>query len=57
MQSLREISKQVRAAPDKQVSLTDPDARSMRSGRALALSATMCRSLSMPSTISSSRMT
>jgi hypothetical protein len=29
MQSLREISKQVETAPDKQVSLTDPDARSM----------------------------
>ena len=34
MQSLREIGKQVEAAPDKQVSLTDPDARSMAtSGR------------------------
>src|SRR6478672_1683783 len=29
MQSLREIGKQVEAAPDRQVSLTDPDARSM----------------------------
>ena len=29
MQSLREIGKQVEPAPDKQVSLTDPDARSM----------------------------
>jgi hypothetical protein len=29
MQSLMEIGKQVEAAPDKQVSLTDPDARSM----------------------------
>src|SRR5271168_4475740 len=29
MQSLRGIGKQVEAAPDKQVSLTDPDARSM----------------------------
>ncbi|WOS61685.1 IS1182 family transposase [Sinorhizobium fredii] len=29
MQSLKEIGKQVEAAPDKQVSLTDPDARSM----------------------------
>ena len=29
MQSLREIGKQVEAAPDKLVSLTDPDARSM----------------------------
>src|SRR6202044_1303040 len=27
--ALREIGKQVEAAPDKQVSLTDPDARSM----------------------------
>ena len=29
MQSLKEIGQQVEAAPDKQVSLTDPDARSM----------------------------
>ena len=29
MQSLREMGKQVEAAPDKQVSLTDPEARSM----------------------------
>ena len=29
MQSLKEMEKQVEAAPDKQVSLTDPDARSM----------------------------
>ena len=29
MQSLKEMGKQVEAAPDKQVSLTDPDARSM----------------------------
>jgi transposase len=29
MQSLREMERQVEAAPDKQVSLTDPDARSM----------------------------
>ena len=29
MQSLKEIGQQVKAAPDKQVSLTDPDARSM----------------------------
>jgi len=29
MQSLKEIGRQVEAAPDKQVSLTDPDARSM----------------------------
>jgi len=34
MQSLHEMEKQVEAAPDKQVSLTDPDARSMAtSGR------------------------
>src|SRR5277367_104092 len=32
MQSLREIGKPVEAAPDKQVSLTDPDARSMATG-------------------------
>ena len=29
MQSLKEIGQQVEAAPDKQISLTDPDARSM----------------------------
>jgi len=29
MQSLKEMEKQVQAAPDKQISLTDPDARSM----------------------------
>ena len=29
MQHLKEIGQQVEAAPDKQVSLTDPDARSM----------------------------
>src|SRR5271168_1633847 len=34
MQALREMEQQVQAAPDKQVSLTDPDARSMAtSGR------------------------
>ena len=34
MQSLKEMEKQVEAAPDKQISLTDPDARSMAtSGR------------------------
>ena len=29
MQNLKEMGKQVEAAPDKQISLTDPDARSM----------------------------
>jgi transposase len=34
MQSLKQMEKQVQAAPDKQISLTDPDARSMAtSGR------------------------
>ena len=34
MQSLKEMAQQVQAAPDQQVSLTDPDARSMAtSGR------------------------
>ena len=52
MQSLSEIGKQVAAAPDKQVSLIDPmPARWRPAARALALSATMCRSPSMPSTI------
>lgn len=44
MQSLKEMGKQVEASPDKQVSLTDPDARSMAtSGKAPALSATTSR--------------
>jgi hypothetical protein len=29
MQSLKEMQQQVEAAPDQQISLTDPDARSM----------------------------
>ena len=34
MQKLRQIEQQLNAAPDRQVSLTDPDARSMAtSGR------------------------
>jgi len=33
MQQLREIEALVQAAPDKQISLTDPDARSMTSSR------------------------
>ena len=45
MQSLKEIGQQVEDAPDKQVSLTDPDARSMATAaRAPASSGTTCRS-------------
>ena len=52
MQSLKEMGRQVEAAPDRQVSLTDPDARSMAtSGKGTGPSATMSRSPSMPSTI------
>jgi transposase len=52
MQSLKEMGKQVEAAPDRQVSLTDPDARSMAtSGKGTAPSATMSRLPSTPSII------
>ena len=51
MQRSRTMEEVVRAAPDRQVSLTDPDSRSMAtSARVLALSATMCRLQSMRST-------
>src|ERR1035437_3578648 len=33
MQQLKEIEEQMNAAPDKQISLTDPDARSMATSR------------------------
>ena len=36
MQNLKEMGKQVEAAPDKQISLTDPDARSMATSGATA---------------------
>src|SRR6201997_1637262 len=49
MQHLREMEIAVQAAPDHQISLTDPDARAM--ARELELSATMCRRLSMQSII------
>ena len=39
------------AAPDQQISLTDPDARSMASGRGSGVVATTCRSRSTPSII------
>ena len=52
MRRLAGIEAQMLAAPDQQVSLTDPDARSMAtSGAAPAWSATTCRSRSRPSTI------
>jgi hypothetical protein len=54
MQALREMEQTVAAAPDQQVSLTDPDARSMStSGRGTATPrlATMCRPPWTPNTI------
>ena len=51
MEHLKQIGQQLQAAPDGQVSLTDPDARSMAtSGRAPASSAITCRPRSIPST-------
>ena len=50
--SSRLIEKRMLASPDQQVSLTDPDSRSMAtSGRGSASSATTCRSRSTPSII------
>ena len=52
MDKLAAIEKQVLAAPDQQISLTDPDSRSMAtSGRGSGVVATTCRSRSIPSTI------
>src|SRR5947207_11865153 len=52
MQALKVMEQTVQDAPDQQVSLTDPDARSMRtSGKGTATSATTCRSPSTRSTI------
>ncbi len=51
MQSLKEMGEQVEASPDQQISLTDPDARWRPAARARALSATMSRWSSTPSTI------
>jgi hypothetical protein len=46
---LAAYEKQMLASPDGQISLTDPDSRSMAtSGRGSASSATMCRSRSIP---------
>ena len=49
MQRMQELAQQVEAAPDKQVSLTDPDARSMKT-RGTAWSDTTCRPRWTPST-------
>ena len=50
MRNLKVLEVAVHAAPDKQISLTDPDARSMRRpARTRDLSATMCRPWSMRS--------
>ena len=44
MQKLESIERQVLASPDKQISLTDPDSRSMAtSGRGSGVVATTCR--------------
>jgi len=52
MDKLEAIEKQVLAAPDQQISLTDPDSRSMAtSGRGSGVVAATCRSRSIPSTI------
>ena len=50
MQTLGEIDEQMKASVDGQISLTDPDARSMAtSGRGTASSATTSRLLSIRS--------
>jgi transposase len=52
MQRLQVLEKQMMASPDEQISLTDPDARSMAtSGGVRASSATMSRPPSKPTTI------
>ena len=52
MEKLEAIEQQVLAAPDKQISLTDPDSRSMAtSGRGSGVVATTCKSRSTPSII------
>jgi hypothetical protein len=56
MKVLAAIDEQLAASPDQQVSLTDPDARSMAtSGRGTGLVATTYRRRSMRRTTSSSR--
>jgi hypothetical protein len=52
MGKLAVYEKQMRASPDQQISLTDPDSRSMAtSGRGSAVVGYAYRSLSIPSTI------
>ena len=52
MKRLAAIEKQMLASPDRQISLTDPDSRSMAtSGRGSGWSATTCRQRSIPRTI------
>ena len=51
MQAFKTMEAEVHAAPDQQISLTDPDARAMgTSGKEPPSSATMCRPPSMRST-------
>jgi hypothetical protein len=53
MQQFRELQQAVQAAPGRQISLTDPDARSMAtSGKGTGIVGYTCRQLSMPSTTS-----
>jgi hypothetical protein len=57
MRELEAMEPVVTAAPDRQVSLTDPDARPWRrTARAPVSSATMCRRRSIPIAIWLSRM-
>jgi transposase len=56
MQRLAVMEKQMLASPDQQISLTDPDSRSMAtSGRGSGVVGSTCRSRSIPRTILSSR--
>ena len=52
MQRLAAMERLMLASPDQQISLTDPDSRSMAtSGRGSGVSATMCRSRSIQNII------
>ena len=56
MNDLRQVEQELRQQPDKQLSQTDPDARSMAtSGRGTGIVGTTCRSPRTPRTTSSSR--
>ena len=51
MQRLAAMERLMLASPDQQISLTDPDSRSMAADAAPAWSVTMCRSRSIPNII------